>query len=523
MARSSRLGHALLAAALISALGGGVWASAPASSAGTAVARPVAHPGTNLLRNGGGEKGAVSHRGYDEVVIPGWTVTKGLPTVARYGIAGFLTRSSPGPGNRGRGYFAGGSGGTGRLRQIVPLVSPAGGPLPRGTRVRISGWLGGQAGSRDQASVLLTFLDARGSHVGRARLGSARRTTRRGRTELRHLSRSVPVPAGTRRVRVTLVLAATATNFDGPWGSVRGVDHAWADNLSLTATAPVREPRAIRPPHGSVPSYDHVFVVMMENQDYADIIGNHRDAPFLNRLLPQGASFASMYAEVHPSDPNYLALAAGSTFHIMGNPIESHPHMQIHARNIGDLVHRAGKTWRAYYQGAHGSCDNTIHRPYWNDDLPFLYFHDIRTNKARCDSHLVPLKQLAVDLQSTSTTPSFAWWGANDCRDMEGCGIRSGDSFLKQTIGEIRASPAWTTQRSLLVVTFDEDRYDHERPAQLVPTIVIASHGVRRGYVSHVRYDHYNLLRTIEGALGLGTLTRNDRYARPMTDIFRRG
>jgi len=34
------------------------------------------------------------------------------------------------------------------------------------------------------------------------------------------------------------------------------------------------------------------------------------------------------------------------------------------------------------------------------------------------------------------------------------------------------------------------------------------------------RYDHYNLLRTIEGVLGLGTLTANDRYAEPMADLF---
>jgi hypothetical protein len=129
---------------------------------------------------------------------------------------------------------------------------------------------------------------------------------------------------------------------------------------------------------------------------------------------------------------------------------------------------------------------------------------------------------MAVDLRSTATTPDYAWWGANDCRDMEGCGIKSGDSFLRKTVGEIRASKAWKKQRSIMFVTFDEDRYDKERPAQLIPTIAIASKGVKKGYVSHVRYDHYNMLRTIERALGLGTLTKNDLYAKPMSDIFRR-
>ncbi len=84
-------------------------------------------------------------------------------------------------------------------------------------------------------------------------------------------------------------------------------------------------------------------------------------------------------------------------------------------------------------------------------------------------------------------------------------------------------SPAWRTQRSLAIITFDEDGYDYEHPAQRVATIIIGSQGVRRGYVSRVRYTHYSLLRTIEAVLGLGTLTANDRYAQPVDDVFLRG
>ena len=98
--------------------------------------------------------------------------------------------------------------------------------------------------------------------------------------------------------------------------------------------------------------------------------------------------------------------------------------------------------------------------------------------------------------------------------------MHKGDQFLAQTLGAILRSPAWRTQRSLAIITMDEDAYDHERPPQLVPTLVLGSRGVRRGYVSRVRYTHYSLLRTIESALGLGGLTRNDRYAPPLNDVF---
>jgi hypothetical protein len=51
---------------------------------------------------------------------------------------------------------------------------------------------------------------------------------------------------------------------------------------------------------------------------------------------------------------------------------------------------------------------------------------------------------------------------------------------------------------------------------------MLASSGVRSGYTSKVRYAHYSLLATIEAALGLRTLTANDRYAPPVNDIFTR-
>jgi hypothetical protein len=40
---------------------------------------------------------------------------------------------------------------------------------------------------------------------------------------------------------------------------------------------------------------------------------------------------------------------------------------------------------------------------------------------------------------------------------MEGCGIAAGDEFLKTELTAIMNSPAWRTQRSLAIITFDED------------------------------------------------------------------
>jgi YVTN family beta-propeller protein len=341
---------------------------------------------------------------------------------------------------------------------------------------------------------------------------------------LAHRAATGTLPPGTASAQVTLVLATSPTNDDGADAPIVGYDRAVADGLRFSVSAPVRRPPPLTPPPVHVPRYQHVFLFYFENEDFGSVLGNTAQAPFLNRLVPQSSLLASFYAEAHPSDANYLALAGGSAFGVpLTDPLEENSQYTIRARNIGDLIGAQHETWKAYLQSANGPCDDTVHRYYWNDDEPMTYFADVRDRPAYCAAHLVPLPALRTDLASAATTPNFVWIAPDDCADMEGCGIAAGDKFLATELGAIMRSPAWRTQRSLAIITFDEDGYDHEHPAQRVLTLMLGSAGVRPGYVSHTRYTHYSLLRTIEGALGLGTLTRNDLYAQPVNDVFSHG
>jgi YVTN family beta-propeller protein len=471
-----------------------------------------------LLLNPGAQTGAVCRHGWDSVTIPGWQVTSGLPTTVRYGTQRFPPVTGRWPMVAGGQLFAGGGGGTARLRQSVPLHQA---PGPRGSAMRydLSGWLGGT--SHSSAATVVAFLSATGHVLGRATIGPVGKGT--GGHRMSPRTATGPVPPGAVSARVTLILATTLTNIDGPYAPKVGYDWALADGLRFSVSAPVRRPPPLVPPAAHVPGYQHVFLFYFENEDFGSVIGNTAQAPYLNSLVPRGSLLADSFAEEHPSDANYLALAGGSTFGVpLTNPLEINPRYTIPARNIGDLIGAAHQTWREYLQSANGPCDDTVHGYYWDDDLPMAYFADVRDRPAFCSAHLVPLQALRTDLASAATTPNFAWIGANDCADMEGCGIRAGDEFLAAEFGAIERSPAWRTQRSLAIITFDEDGYDHEHPAQRVATLILGSRGVRQGYVSHVRYTHYSLLRTIEAALGLGTLTPNDRYAQPANDVFGR-
>jgi YVTN family beta-propeller protein len=466
--------------------------------------------------NGGAETGDASAQGWDAVTIPGWQIERGLPTVVRYGTRGFPGRRAGGGSGK---LFAGGAGGTAVLAQRIPVRTAAGRPSPAGATFQLAARLGGTGTS--SARLRVVFRSARGTVLGSAALGPVGHAGSERHPLFARRQASGRLPAGTVSAALTLRLATTRTNWDGYNSPLTGYDRAVADGIGFSVSFPAARPPALAPPPARVPGYDHVFLFYFENQDYRDIVGNTAQAPYLNSLIRRGSLLSQVYAEEHPSDGNYLALAGGSTFGIpLTNPLEINPRYTIRARNLPGLVSAVGKSWKGYYQSANGPCDDTVHRNYWDDDLPFLYFADIRDRPAYCAAHLPPLATLPGDLRSPVTTPNLAWIGPDDCADMEGCGIRAGDDFLRQQLRAIMRSPAWRTQRSLAIVTFDEDNFDHEHPAQRVATLVLGSRGVHQGYVSPVRYTHYSLLRTIEAALGLPTLTANDRYAPPVNDVF---
>src|SRR5579863_3531841 len=100
--------------------------AAPADSASPGTPGAGALPGTNLLLNPGAEAGAASGRGWDSVTIPGWQVVSGLPTVVRYGTPRYPQATGQWPLVPGGQLFAGGAGGTARLRQSVSLRPPPG-------------------------------------------------------------------------------------------------------------------------------------------------------------------------------------------------------------------------------------------------------------------------------------------------------------------------------------------------------------------------------------------------------------
>jgi hypothetical protein len=480
----------------------------------------------NLIVNGNAETGLCTTSGLDGMTVPGWAITSGTPDTVCYGASGYPSASSPGPSDRGNGFFAGGSTGNATMTQTVDVSSAATAIDGGGVTYSLGAWLGGFSSQNDRAGLSAAFLSASGATLGTASIAPVTNTDRGNTTELLSRNASGSVPAGTRGILVTVTFTYTAGNStDG-----------YVDDVSLTLSTSVTAP-TLAPPPSSVPAFDHVFVVYMENENYAaseapansgDFIVGNPSAPYLNNTLaPMGSLLTNMFATTHPSDPNYLALSGGSTFNITTNPAVA----SVNQPNLGDTVEAAGKTWKGYSESMGTNCNKTNSNTkaggyYLADDEPFMLYADVANNASRCAAHNQPIEQFNTDLQSAATTPNFVWFAADDFDDMEQGGVSAGDTWLSGELPHIFASPAWTTQRSLLIVTWDEGFTKSFGPSypNHVAAYIVGSQGlVKAGYHSPARYDQYSLGSTVDHALGLTPLTSNDTYATPLGDVWASG
>jgi hypothetical protein len=145
-----------------------------------------------------------------------------------------------------------------------------------------------------------------------------------------------------------------------------------------------------------------------------------------------------------------------------------------------------------------------------------MYYPGVTNHKTSCAAHIVPFTRLAEDLKSASALPHFVFISPNMCNDMHDCPVATGDAWLSRQVPSILASPAFTTQNSLLVIVWDEGEGNNNK----VSTI-FAGPAAKTAYKSDGAFTHYSLLHTVEDLWGLAPLTDNDKNAPVMTDMLR--
>lgn len=333
-----------------------------------------------------------------------------------------------------------------------------------------------------------------------------------------------------------------------------------------------------------VPGLDHVFLIMMENHAYGQIIGNS-DAPFLNQWA-QSANLASNYFGVgHPSLTNYLETVGGSNFGItndnypdwhyatpspgLNEPIAGTgmdtatpaaiapfnidvPAAPYIGETIADQLVAVNKSWKSYQESLPASgADNVnysdgdfsnlsavnqagVQKLYAVKHNPFVYFANIQANTDP-DSGLGNsvgfdgLNGLYADLRS-GKVPNFSFIAPNQCHDMHGVGggspLCTNDATLIQ-MGDASVKKLVTAikgskawQHGKNAIVAVWDENDFGSDPNQVVAIVDTNYGVH-GVTSNAPYSHFSLLKTLEAGFDLPCLNHAcDANVKVMADMF---
>lgn len=155
---------------------------------------------------------------------------------------------------------------------------------------------------------------------------------------------------------------------------------------------------------------------------------------------------------------------------------------------------------------------------------PFVYYPDITTSAAYCDSHVVPYEDpnagFLSDLKDNNL-PNYSFITPNLCNDgHDPCSstitqVQQVDQWLSALIPKIMSSPEFAS--TAIFIVYDEGSASLAQSQ--VPCIVV-SPMARHGYQSSAEYTHFSLVATVESIFGLGDLGRNDTTAAVMQDMF---
>jgi phosphatidylinositol-3-phosphatase len=315
------------------------------------------------------------------------------------------------------------------------------------------------------------------------------------------------------------------------------------------------------------PPIKHVFVLVLENENYDSIFGPQSKAPYLAKTLPsRGELLTHYYGIGHQSLDNYIAMISGQAPNPQtqadcqfftdftpgvigadGQAMGSGCVYPAAVKTVADQLTAKHLTWGGYMEdmGNNPTEAQTCRHPAIDqrDDTqsahkgdqyaarhnPFVYFHSLIDTNA-CQNNDVPLDRLGAAINAddvpnfTFITPNLCHDGHDSpCVDGQPGGLVSVNTFLQQWIPMLQGSRAYR-DGGLIVVTFDESGSGADgccvEDAPNTPNAgattqgpgggrvgaVLLSPYIKAGTVDNTPYNHYSLLRSVENIFGLSPL-----------------
>ncbi|KAK9319734.1 phosphoesterase family-domain-containing protein [Lipomyces orientalis] len=293
--------------------------------------------------------------------------------------------------------------------------------------------------------------------------------------------------------------------------------------------------RALTGPNGEpyIPGqfFDRFFMIIGENMDFWPV---EAQSTFSNlwKQAPNGRLLGNYYAVTHPSQPNYFAHIAATTFGWNSDSVTNITGSE--SFTIVDLLEEKGISWAGYAedypitQGCYipyapeDANGTQVPHSYVRKHFPFVSFESIYTNETRCNN-LYNAEMFWKHLKENKL-PQFVYFTPNLLNDGHDTNASFFASYIQETWIDTFYYNDYFNARALNYISLDEsgnttgfntvpgDNNNHIYAALWGGTLT--NRGTYDKYDFN-RYNHSSITATLEmnwwGETGL--LGRNDTYA----------
>ena len=254
------------------------------------------------------------------------------------------------------------------------------------------------------------------------------------------------------------------------------------------------------------PQFKKVIYLVFENASYRSVIVD----PNFAALTKYGALFTHFNAETHPSQPNYIAMIAGSPLQVIGDSS-----VTLSANHLGTLLNNKELTWKAYAEDYPSNCFlGSTSQNYARKHVPFLSFTNVQKDLNECQK-IVTSEQFFADYQNQSL-PAFSMFIPNLIHDGHNSSVAVAGQWLADHFKFIFLDESFM-KNTLVILTFDES--ENLFGKNQIYTLVLGAN-VKPGSSVDTPLNHYSLLKLIEDTWELGNLGRNDRTATAIKGIW---
>jgi|GEM_PF-844193 len=245
-----------------------------------------------------------------------------------------------------------------------------------------------------------------------------------------------------------------------------------------------------------IPEENHSLDQMKDNMPYA-----------FSQAKKYG--YATNYTAItHPSLPNYIAIAGGSTLDVTDDALPN-AHKLAGQSIFGQAISN-GKTAKVYAESMKGTCATGNSGNYVARHNPWTYFVD---EKGICEQFNVPLANFNGDV-SAGKLPNVGMLIPNNCNNAHDCSLATADGWFKARMSTIFNGPDWKSGNLLVVLTADED---DKKSGNKVLTVLM--NPAVKSKVVNTNLNHYSLSRLYSEVIGQAGL-RNAKDAPSLLSSF---